>query len=111
MIKPFWVRDVGENVHPQKAHLHPLRSVCVQYIQRHPSTGFQDLLRKRNTKRRTYVRTDTRDDAINTPLPMSGRLERKVQLTFFRLPILFTITTTLNVEFFVFKLYYNCTDV
>ena len=34
----------------QKAHLHPLRVVCVQY-EINPPLGFQDLLRKQNVAR------------------------------------------------------------
>ena len=41
---------------PQKAHLHPLRDVCVQN-ERNPSIDFQDLLRKRNMDRLNDGRT------------------------------------------------------
>ena len=36
----------------KKAHLHPLRSACVQY-ERKPPIGFIDLLPQRNVDRRT----------------------------------------------------------
>ena len=44
---------------PQKAHLHPLRDVCVQYGTNPPPPpmGLRDLLRKRNADRRTDGRT------------------------------------------------------
>ena len=42
-----WVK--GYN--PQKAHLHPLRDVCMQY-ENNPANGFGDLVRKRNTAAR-----------------------------------------------------------
>ena len=51
---------------PQKAHLQPLRDVCVQY-ERNPPMGFGDLLRKENAERGDsvdVVRTST--DYIST---------------------------------------------
>ena len=45
---------------PQKAHLHPVREVCVQ----NPPMGFRDLHQKPNADRHT----DIRGDAI-TPRP------------------------------------------
>ena len=47
----------------QSALLHPFRDVCVQ----NASTGFRDMLQKRNSDRRTARKTDGNQGNINTP--------------------------------------------
>ena len=44
-----WLIDF-EACQSQKAHLHPLRNVCMQY-EMNQCMGFQDMLRKRNVAR------------------------------------------------------------
>ena len=58
---------------PQKAHLHPLRDVCVQY-EMDPPMGLRDLLRKRNVAR--YIRHN------KVKLwPMDGHLSTVVEIS------------------------------
>ena len=45
-VRPKWIK-LRE---PEKAHLHPLRDVCVQH-EMDPPMGFRDLLEKRNVAR------------------------------------------------------------
>ena len=60
----------GQN--PQKAHLHPLRDVCMQY-ESNPANGFKDIVRKRHT--------DARPDMVMTisPAPTSWAGDKKHQ--------------------------------
>ena len=53
-------QKLGQN--PQKAHLHPLMDVCMQYdYESDPANGFRDIIRKRNT--------DARPDMVMTISP------------------------------------------
>ena len=57
---------------PKKAHLHPLRVVCMQY-ENNTANGLRDIVRKRNTDAQTHGRTARHgDDNIPSPYFVGG---------------------------------------
>ena len=61
------VKNLVKGHNPQKAHLHPLSDVCMQY-ESIPANGFRDIVRKQNTDARSNGRTARHgDDNILCP--------------------------------------------
>ena len=61
-------------LNPQKAHLHPLRDVCMQY-ENSPANAFRDIVRKRNTAARPYMVMKL------SPAPTSWARDKNCQIT------------------------------
>ena len=49
-------KTLGQRSSPQKAHLQPLKDVCMQY-KSNPANGFRDIVRKRNTDAQPHGQT------------------------------------------------------
>ena len=63
-------QKLGQN--PQKAHLHPLKDVCMQY-ESNPANSSRDIVRKRNMAAQPYCCTARHgDDNIPRPYFLGG---------------------------------------
>ena len=66
---------LGQSHNPQKAHLHPLRHVSVQY-ENNPASALRDIDRKRNADARPHSRTPDMVMIIS-PAPTSWAGDKK----------------------------------